>query len=303
MIYSNNEWSPLKRILIGSATNAHWPVKCPIFRKQEQTTLWKNTPVPSGSVSKEIINEANEDLENFSNILKSLDIIVERPTNLNFSEFDGMYNYCPRDRILIVGDKIIDAPMLYSTRKKEIDAVSHLFSNDIISCNDPEVIFDAANVCRIGKDILYLVSDSGNIKGAEWLSKILQDHNIHVLDNIYKGFHIDSTISVVREGLVVINADRINKKNLPDILKDWDIIYINGEDIVPQSFVNYPYASKYIALNFLTVNPNLVICDPNQTVLRKQLEGKKVETIGVNLRHSRTLGGGHHCVTLDLERD
>ena len=67
--------------------------------------------------------------------------------------------------------------------------------------------------------------------------------------------------------------------------------------------MGYPYASKYIALNFLTINPNLIICDPHQFYLRTELEKYNVESIGIELRHSRTLGGGHHCVTLDLVRD
>ena len=36
---------------------------------------------------------------------------------------------------------------------------------------------------------------------------------------------------------------------------------------------------------------------------QEELEKRNVKTIGIELRHSRTLGGGHHCVTLDLERE
>ena len=304
MIYSANEWDPLKRIVVGTTNNAHWPVKCPVFRSQEETTLWKETPVPSGPVNPAIIQESNTDLDNLTVVLKAHGITVERPNDLDFKSFDGMYNYCPRDRLLVVGDKIIDAPMLYPTRQKEIEALSHLLDSDIITCNNPEATFDAANICRLGKDLLYLVSESGNIEGAQWLQKILGNkYRVHILDNIYAGVHIDSTISPVAKGLVVLNGDRINENNLPKVFQTWDKIYVTGKDIVPQKFEDYPYASKYIALNFLTVNPSLVICDPYQKYLRDELEKRNVNTIGVELRHSRTLGGGHHCVTLDLERN
>lgn len=303
MTFSANEWNPLKKIVVGTTTNAHWPVNCKIFRNLEKTTGWKESPVPKGNVQENIIKESNDDLENLVSVLKKLNIAVERPQDLNFSSFDGMYNYCPRDRVLIIDDKIIDAPMLYPTRKKEIEALSHLFDKEIICCNNQEAVFDAANICRLGKDLLYLVSESGNIAGAKWLQKILgSSYKVHILDNIYSGVHIDSTISPVRDGLVVLNGDRINNNNLPEIFKKWDKIYVTGEKISSQGFINYPYASKYIALNFLTVNPHLVICDPNQNYLINMLSEKNVETIGVELRHSRTLGGGHHCVTLDLER-
>ncbi len=303
MINTNNEWAPLKETILGTATNAHWPRFCKHFRTLEKTTAWTETPVPSGPVEEKIIYETNEDLEKFSEVLTSLGIIVHRPTDLDFQSFDGMYNYCPRDRVLIVGKNIIDAPMLYPTRKKELSAIEHLFDGTIITCSESDAVFDAANICRLGNDLLYLVSDSGNRKGAEWLQKVLPEYKVHILDNIYSGVHIDSTISPIREGLVVLNADRINQNNLPEVFKSWDKIWISGEEIIPQDFVNYPYASKYIALNFLTVNPNLIICDPKQTHLRKELSKYRVESIGVELRHSRTLGGGHHCVTLDLLRN
>jgi N-dimethylarginine dimethylaminohydrolase len=302
LIKSNNEWGQLQEVILGTATNAHWPVVCPIFRNLENTTAWKETPVSSGPVDIKIIEETNEDLEKFQKILESLNVKVYRPKDLDFQSFDGMYNYCPRDRVLVVGDIVIDAPMLYPTRKKEMSAIEHLLNDRTIVCEDSSVTFDAANICRLGQDLLYLISDSGNIAGANWLQQILPEHRIHILDNIYSGVHIDSTISPVREGLVVLNADRINSNNLPTVFKHWDKIWIEGTNIIPQGFVNYPYASKYIALNFLTINPNLVICDPNQPYLRAELSKHGVETIGVELRHSRTLGGGHHCVTLDLVR-
>jgi N-dimethylarginine dimethylaminohydrolase len=300
---SNDEWGNLKEVIVGTATNARLPSRCSVFRKLEEQTAWKETAVPSGAFPAAVIDEANEDLETFSNTLTSLGITVHRPTDLDFENFDGMYNYCPRDRVLVVGDTIIDAPMLYPTRQKEIQAIDAFLSKNIIRCEDRDAVFDAANICRLGKDLLYLVSSSGNQRGAEWLQSVLPAHNVHVLNNIYSGVHIDSTISPVREGLVVLNADRINQDNVPVPLRSWDKIWITGDDITAQGFAGYPYASNYIGLNFLTVNPNLVICDPKQTYLRTQLEKWSVETIGVELRHSRTLGGGHHCVTLDTVRE
>ena len=52
----------------------------------------------------------------------------------------------------------------------------------------------------------------------------------------------------------------------------------------------------------LAVNPNTVIMDKNQPNLIAQLEQRNFTVIPLELRHSRTLGGGFHCVTLDLVR-
>jgi len=55
-------------------------------------------------------------------------------------------------------------------------------------------------------------------------------------------------------------------------------------------------------MNMLAVDPTTVIMDKNQPDLIAQLEQRNFTVIPLELRHSRTLGGGFHCVTLDLVR-
>ena len=117
---------------------------------------------------------------------------------------------------------------------------------------------------------------------------------------LLSGVHIDSTIVPLREGLVMLNASRVNETNCPRVFDQWDKIYI--DDVVSQGFHEYPYASKWIALNMLVVDPHTIICDKNQMELIKKLEQQSFTVIPLELRHSRTLGGGFHCVTLDLHR-
>lgn len=299
-----NEYGHLISAFVGTATNAHWPVKCPIYRASEETTAWKESPVPSGPVDQKIIDEANEDLDFFVSELEDHGVTVYRPKDLDFQSFDGMYNYCPRDRLLVIDDIVIDAPMVYPTRIPEIEAYQDLIENEIIKCNDPAVKFDAANVCKLGDNkILYLVSSSGNYEGGKWLQKTLgEKYDVEIIDNIYSGVHIDSTIVALAEDLVMINAERVKKHNIPRLLENKRKIFVRSNDIVNTSFVDYPYASNYIAMNILSISPTKVIIDPRQLNLRDKLEQHGIETFGVHLRHSRTLGGGHHCTTLDTYR-
>lgn len=295
-IFSNNEWDSLKSIVVGSATKANWPVNCPDFRTLEKTTLWKETPVPIGPVSDTIIKEANYDLQNLTDYLRKLGINVYRPDPIDFQSTDGFYNYCPRDRLLVVGDHVIDTPMAYQCREQEIGAYNFLDTDFVRAAGR----WDAANVCRLNDDLLYLISESGNQAGYEWLVDYFADtKRVHKV-NCYTGVHIDSTITPVREGLVVLNAKRITEETVPEPLKNWDKIWVH--DLVAQPFVDYPYASKWIGMNFLVVNPELVILDGKQEWLRGELDKYGVESVDIPLTHSRTLGGGHHCVTLDLER-
>ena len=108
MISSYNEWSPLKKIVVGSASHANWPVNDLVFAKESEKTTWKESPVPRGPVLQRIIDEANEDLDSLATTLMSLGVEVVRPDPLNFQVHDGLYNYCPRDRLLVHGSKVID---------------------------------------------------------------------------------------------------------------------------------------------------------------------------------------------------
>ena len=65
MISSYNEWDSLKRVIVGTATNANWPLHDPVFKLESTKTTWKETPVPSGPVPQHIIDESNEDLDLF----------------------------------------------------------------------------------------------------------------------------------------------------------------------------------------------------------------------------------------------
>ena len=302
MISTVDEWSPLKKIVVGSATDANWPVNDPVFSKESEKTTWKETPVPRGPVPQRIIDEANEDLDILATTLISLGVEVVRPDPLNFQTHDGMYNYCPRDRFLVYESTIVDPAMMYPCRDMELQCY-----HDIVDSADhykfmprnEGMTLDAANVCRLGDKMLYLESASGNQKAYRWLCEQFPDVTIE-LCNFYAGVHIDSTIVPLREGLVMLNGHRVGFDTVPKVFDGWHKIWVN--EVVAQDFYQYPYASKWIAMNMLVVDPHTVICDADQTELIKTLKSYQFEVIPLRLRQSRTLGGGFHCVTLDLVR-
>ena len=301
MISSWNEWDPLKKIVVGLATNANWPVNDPVFAREGEKTSWKETPVPRGPVPQKIIDETNEDLDKLATTLMSLGVEVVRPDLFDFQEHDGMYNYCPRDRLLVVGSRVIDTAMMYPCRDMELQCYHDILKDaEVISMpRDQGLVLDAANVCRLGNKMLFLESASGNRAAYEWLCSQFPDIEIE-LCNFYAGVHIDSTIVPLRKGLVMLNSSRVNTDTVPKVFDGWHKIWIN--DVVAQDFYQYPYASKWIAMNMLVVDPHTVICNQNQHELIKTLKSYKFEVIPMELRHSRTLGGGFHCATLDLWR-
>ena len=302
---SKNEWGRLRSIVVGSATNANWPSADPVFSKESEKTLWKETPVPSGAVPQWVIDETNEDLENLVSTLKNFGVDVYRPTEMNFVELGGLYNYCPRDRLIVAGNMVIDPAMMYPCRDQEIIGLQFVLdaAETVISMpRNSKMVLDAANISRLGDTWLCLLSDSGNQLAADWLQEQVPDIKIETCD-FYSGVHIDSTISPLRDGLVLLNAARVNEKNCPSVFKNWDKIWILDSDIVAQKFYEYPYASKWIGMNVLSIDPETVIVDKHQIKLISILEKYNFTVVPLELRHSRTLGGGFHCVTLDLVRE
>lgn len=301
-INSVNEWNQLKTVIVGDASYANWPSTDPVFSQESKKTSWTETPVPAGPVPQWIINETNDDLEQLSNILKSLDVNVLRPTAMNFQERNGLYNYCPRDRFLVYGSTVVDPAMMYPCRDMELECYYNVVDSAETYLHMPRnegMTLDAANVLRLDDKMLFLESASGNRSAYEWLCDKFPNVEIE-LCNFYAGVHIDSTIVPLREGLVMLNASRVNEHTVPKMFKNWDKIWI--DDVVAQNFYQYPYASKWIALNLLVISPDTVIVDKNQINIIDILEKHKFTVIPHELRHSRTLGGGFHCVTLDLER-
>lgn len=191
--------------------------------------------------------------------------------------------------------------------------------------NENEILFEAANTLRMGKDLLYLVSSSGNYLGAKWLQSVLGDeYRVHTTEKIYRSSHIDSTAMCLRPGLVMLNSIRVNEKNCPTLFEKWDKIYFS--DVAPTSEQELEFqknvrdpiscqlhalgfettlsdmSSPWVGMNFLSLDPNTVIVDQRQTNLIRVLEQRKFTVIPIRMRHIYTQGGGIHCATLDTVR-
>jgi len=289
-ILSHNEWSPLKEVVIGSAAGANRPEGCHF-----ETT---------GDYANHITAQAEIDLDRFARTLEQEGVKVHRPKYNNFAISGGMYNYCPRDRLLVVGDIVVDCNMQYACRLQEsryMDFVLKSARRIITAPRNRWVKFDAANVCRLGQTLLYLQSISGTQAGATWLQEQFPNHTVEVTKT-YGGVHIDSTFCPVDNGLVVVNKDRVSKHTLPRCFKDWEVIWLGNEDLPQKQYTGEAFASNYILLNFFMIRPNLAVID-HVPKLQEALKANGVDSYVIPFAHSRTLGGGHHCCSLDLRRN
>ena len=109
----------------------------------------------------------------------------------------------------------------------------------------------------------------------------------------------------MRPGLILCNPARVKHETLPEILKQWDVIYsppMENTDRYNADYLSKSIGSDWIDMNILNIDPNLVVVDRNQAALIRLLEKQGLDVIPLKLRHSKMLGGGFHCVTLDIRR-
>ena len=338
VVWSCNEWDQLEEVIVGNPLRARFPTP-------DRSTQLAEFPdrslgeIPQGPFPQRIIEETEEDLNAFVAVLEDLGVTVKRPETwpheAKFStihwESQGYYNYCPRDILLVIGDHIIETPTVIRSRAQETFSyrammvdylksgakwysapkpmlLDSLFEVDLDkpTPRNDEPAFDAANVLRLGQDLIYLVSSTGNEMGGHWLQTILGDaFRVHFLKDVYYGSHIDSTFVALRPGLMLCNPARLNDETLPEILKQWDVIYsppMEGTGKYDADYLSKSIGSNWIGMNLFSINPNLVVVDQDQTGLIKLLEKSGFDVIPLELRHGKMLGGGFHCLTLDIRR-
>ncbi|MER5766363.1 inosamine-phosphate amidinotransferase 1 [Streptomyces sp. NPDC001985] len=332
----HTEWDPLEEIVVGTMAGARVPIADRSLIATEYPDMDDPRQIPSGPFPARVVEETEAELTELTELLTGLGVSVRRPGGRDHKSTvstpdwstDGFYDYCPRDGFLTVGTSIIETPMVLRSRFLEGFAYKDLFleyfesgarwlsapkpqlTDDMYEPSAPpgerlrdlEPAFDAANVLRFGTDLLYLVSDSGNMRGARWLQSTLGDqYTVHPCEGLYSSTHVDSTIVPLRPGLVLVNPSRVNDANMPGFLRGWDRVVC--PEPVDTGFVgDHPRSSVWIAMNLLVIAPGRAIVDKRQPALIRELERHGVEVIPAQLTHSRTLGGGFHCVTLDVRR-
>lgn len=323
MKLSKNEWDQLQTVIVGIADDAKIPTLDPSLRMVNYADIKHTYKIPVGPYPQQVIDEANEDLDGFAKFLEGEGIKVLRPDATIIPEY---YNYCPRDTVLIHDDLILATPNPLRARKTEylameehlqrfgdvtVASCSHdsssynsgcLRNPDVLALHEYEPMFDAANILRDNDNLYYLISNSGNKKGADYLRELCPTKKVWTIEGVYSYMHLDSTIALLREGLMLLNPARIKRiDQLPKPLQSWDYIWC-PEPVDIGYYPGFCNASTWINMNLFSVNKNLAVLEENQHPLREELEKHGIDCAMLPMRHQRTLGGGFHCVTLDIIR-
>ena len=125
-VWSCNEWDPLEEVIVGNPLNARFPTADLSTRLAEFPDR-SLADIPQGAFPQQIIEETEEDLNAFVEVLQGQGVTVRRPdtwpheetfSTINW-ESEGYYNYCPRDVMMVIGDTIIETPNVIRSRYQE----------------------------------------------------------------------------------------------------------------------------------------------------------------------------------------
>jgi len=123
IVSSWNEWDPLKHVIVGRADGTM--IQAPEIAVQREWPEQGYTGGKYGPYPKEMIDKANEQMDNFASMLEKRGIRVDRPTPIDFSqkvqtpdwEQDSMFGCMPpRDLLLTIGNEMLEATMSYRSR-------------------------------------------------------------------------------------------------------------------------------------------------------------------------------------------
>ncbi|KAK4634429.1 L-arginine:L-lysine amidinotransferase [Fulvia fulva] len=171
-IHADNEWSPLKAVILGRAEHSMFPsepehIISATMPKQYWKEFKKDNPFPE-----QIVSNAQRELRNFAAVLEQHGVKVLRPKEINWRDVGGYTGSMPRDGLMSVGNTLIEAHFAWGCRRNEID----LAYSEMLSGLDHAGSSAAGRICRapsiLGHDTIYRgkdklhKDDSGLINGA-----------------------------------------------------------------------------------------------------------------------------------------
>ncbi|KAB1928169.1 amidinotransferase [Micromonospora noduli] len=332
-VWSVNDWDPLEEVVLGSAAGlTPPPVDVSLRHFFEPPADAGDERIDAGTLQR-VVDETEEDFAELTETLTSAGVRVRRPDTTTVGrryatpewESVAMHALMPRDCLLVIGDRVIEAPMPMRARyfetapfrsllREYFDAGASWFSApkpllpdetyvyepgaSVVAEDEP--LFDAANMLRCGTDIFFNVSNTGNRRGAAWLRRQLgSDFRVHEISICSD--HVGTTLHILRPGLLLANSERLTPDRIPGPLRSWKTIWVDTPEDDGYAF-DWPRASVWVGMNILALGPDTVVVPANQTRVIKQLENAGITAVPTSFRHGRTFGGGLHCCSLDVRR-
>lgn len=263
--------------------------------------------------------------------------LVTEPVPVRTPDWKAEAGHCMmvRDMVLVLGDEIIETSPLVRTRYFETNAYKPLlyeyfhagarwtvaprprmrdgdfdfgyvlrngWTPPVPARGDPEIMFDAPQVVRLGRDLIFNCSTENHRLGARWLQRhVGERHRVHpVVTGIDD--HVDCVLIPLRPGTLLVHGD-FDLSTVPASLTDWEVIRHRPEARDYDGRLGLPLmGSPAVYMNVLSLDEERVVVEESETGLISLLERHGFTPVPCPWRHGRLVGGGFHCMTLDVRR-
>lgn len=287
------------------------------------------TPFPEG-----IVAAAEAELDLLAAVLTARGVRVHRPESLDWHRLGGYTGAMPRDGFLALGNRVIEAPMAWRSRRQERKAYLPLFKRLVAAgarwmptdihlkhttplsdappegtgphwaIDDARPAWDAADFLRIGGgDLLGQLSHVTNRSGvADLQQRLGPGHRIHLVafDDPH-AMHIDASLCPLRDGLALYNPERVTPGDLRHTpLRDWDLV--PAPTPAPRTRPPLFMTSTWVGMNLLVIDGKHVGVEASDEPMHDLLHDLGFQPVPCPFRHVQSLGGSFHCATLDLRR-
>lgn len=300
-----NEYSTLKKVMVGNSTNLIVPNELPPDLEGEKISffdklffkLYKGKTAPKW-LTRKLEIEQNE----FIDVLKKYNVEIIRPNVVQPqpNEVVGLAQMYVRDPAFIIGDKLFFGNLFSPERRKEIRGF-----NNIIETTNPANISSLQNSVAYknafieGGDVIVdypyvfvgVSSIATNLDGINWLkAQLRNEYKVVPLEFADKTIlHLDCIMTIIGNKKGIIHKNSL-KLPLPYPLTEYDFIEVDSK------------TRKSLGTNVFVINEKTVVVQKKHTQLKAELlkKGFNVETVNFD-RHS-DLGGAFRCVTFPIER-
>jgi glycine amidinotransferase len=342
VVWSHNEWDPLEEAIVGTIDGAAIPPWHVSLQATMPPAAWPLFQERGGTRwPADELKRAAEELDGFAELLESEGVTVRRPDPVDHTREFGTPDWrstggpsaaFPRDVMLVVGDRMIEAAMGWRSYYFAIQPFrrivtdyfrrgatwlaaprpmlpDELFREDLDAADEPEFtsvigefepLFDAGDFMRCGRDIVVQRSHVTNRTGVEWLRRLLGDeyalHEVSFDDP--HPMHINATFLPLAPGKVLVNPERVDR--VPPLFEGWDVL-VAPESCLPAGHPLY-MCSRWISLNVLMLDERRVVVEEQEMALIQSLRSWGFEPIPCPFRWVNTFGGAFHCATCDVRR-
>jgi glycine amidinotransferase len=171
-----------------------------------------------------------------------------------------------------------------------------------------EVLFDAADITRCGRDLFVQESMTTNRPGIAWLKRHLEPrglrvHPVHFPYDLFPS-HIDCTFVPLRPGLVLTNPERPILDSEAALFKanGWRFVDAPQPVSTNDEMPAFCQSSKWLAMNLLSLSPTTVVVEAGEKPLIRMMKGLGFHVIDLPFRDVFEFGGSLHCATWDVRR-